>query len=102
MPLAHAAEAAALQGAFWVFHDALYADQGRLDDPHLWDRARAAGLDIDRFDQDRRSPPVAGRVARDVSDAMRAGVVATPTLVVGGELHSGASMGAFGFRKRSY
>ncbi len=31
-----AAEAAARQGAFWPFHDALYADQGRLDDPHLW------------------------------------------------------------------
>ncbi len=38
VPLAHAAEAAALQGAFWPFHDALFADQGRIDDPHLWDR----------------------------------------------------------------
>jgi protein-disulfide isomerase len=102
LPLAHAAEAAALQGAFWPFHDALYADQGRLDDPHLWARARAAGLDIDRFDQDRRGVPVAQRVARDVADAVRAGIVETPTLVVDGELHPGASMGAFGFRKRSY
>src|ERR1700733_629345 len=38
VPLAHAAEAAALQGAFWPFHDSLFADQGRIDDPHLWDR----------------------------------------------------------------
>src|SRR5262245_48764612 len=36
VPLAHAAEAAARQGAFWAFHDALYEDQGRIDDPHLW------------------------------------------------------------------
>ena len=43
LALAHAAEAAAAQGAFWAFADATYADQGRLEDPHLWDRARGAG-----------------------------------------------------------
>ncbi len=32
VPLAHAAEAAAIQGAFWPFHDALFSDQGRIDD----------------------------------------------------------------------
>ena len=32
LAVAHAAEAAALQDAFWAFHDALYDDQGRLDD----------------------------------------------------------------------
>nr|MBA3328947.1 thioredoxin domain-containing protein [Solirubrobacterales bacterium] len=36
VPLAAAAEAAAAQGAFWALHDALYADQGRTEDPHLW------------------------------------------------------------------
>ena len=36
-------EAAALQGRFWEMHDSLLADQGQLDDPHLWERARAAG-----------------------------------------------------------
>ncbi|MEA2429695.1 MAG: hypothetical protein QOI19_168, partial [Thermoleophilaceae bacterium] len=53
--LAHAPEAAALQGAFWEMHDSLFGDQGRLDDPHLWDRARRLGLDLDRFEADRRS-----------------------------------------------
>ena len=37
--LAEAAEAAALQGCFWDMHDSLLADQGHLDDPHLWKRA---------------------------------------------------------------
>ena len=41
-----AAEAAALQGAFWAYHDALFADQGRLEDPHLWARASSLGLDL--------------------------------------------------------
>src|SRR5205085_8858917 len=60
-----AAEAAALQGGFWEMHDLLFADQGRLEDPHLWDRARALGLDLERFERDRRSEAVAGRVRRD-------------------------------------
>ena len=50
-----AAEAAALQGAFEPMHMALYADQARLEDPHLWERARTLGLDVERFDADRRS-----------------------------------------------
>jgi protein-disulfide isomerase len=79
--LAHAAEAAAAQGAFWAFHDALFADQGHLDDPHLWDRCERLGIDVARFDVDRRRPEVAARVQRDVHEAMRAGVTATPALL---------------------
>src|SRR4051812_1409201 len=82
--LAHAAEAAALQGAFWEMHDSLFGDQGRLDDPHLWARVEALGLDLDRFEADRRSESVAGRVERDFRTGVRAGVVSTPTLFVDG------------------
>jgi protein-disulfide isomerase len=81
VPLAHAAEAAALQQAFWPFHDSLFADQGRIDDPHLWDRCERLGLDVGRFEADRRSPAVAERVARDLRDGMRAGVTNTPALL---------------------
>ena len=82
--LAHAAEAAALQGAFWEFHDALFADQGHLDPPHLWERVRRLGLDLERFEADRRSDAVAERVARDFRAGVRAGVMTTPTLFVDG------------------
>jgi protein-disulfide isomerase len=87
--LAHAAEAAALQGAFWEMHDSLFDDQGRLDDPHLWERARRLRLDLDRFEADRRSPEVAERVQRDFRSGVRAGVVTTPTLFVDGEAVAG-------------
>ena len=87
--LAHAAEAVALQGAYWDFHDALYADHGRLDDPHLWQRVRRLGLDLDRFEADRRSAAVAERVERDFRSGVRAGVVTTPTLFVAGSPHPG-------------
>jgi protein-disulfide isomerase len=80
LALAHAAEAAAAQDAFWTFADATYADQGRLEDPHLWDRARDLGLDVERFDTDRRTDAIAARVQRDVKDALRAGATGTPTL----------------------
>jgi protein-disulfide isomerase len=87
--LAHAAEAAALQGRFWDMHDSLYADQGRLDDPHLWERARSLGLDLERFERDRRSDAVAERVERDFRSGIRAGVTTTPTLFVDGQRHPG-------------
>jgi len=89
VPVALAAEAAAAQGAFWELCDSLYADQGRLDDPHLWQRARALGLDLERFDADRRSERVAERVQGDVRDALAAGATTTPTLFVDGIAHAG-------------
>jgi protein-disulfide isomerase len=87
--LARAAEAAAVQGRFWEVHDSLFADQGRLDDPHLWDRARRLGLDLDRFEADRRSDAVRERVADDFRSGVRAGVMTTPTLFIDGEPHTG-------------
>ena len=83
--LAHAAEAAALQDRFWEFHHSLLEGQGRLDDPHLWARCDELGLDVDRFDADRRSEPVAERVQKDFRSGIRAGVTTTPTLFVNGQ-----------------
>ena len=88
-PAARAAEAAALQGRFWEMHDALFADQGRLEDPHLWQRAERLGLDVARFDADRRSEAVEARIGGDFRAGVRAGVATTPTLFAGGERHSG-------------
>ncbi len=87
--LANAAEAAALQGAFWELHDSLFADQGHLDDPHLWRRVEGLGLDLERFNHDRRSSAVEERVTRDFRAGVRAGVMTTPTLFVDGEMFPG-------------
>jgi protein-disulfide isomerase len=88
-PSACAAEAAALQGRFWEMHDSLYSDQGRLDDPHLWQRAERLGLDLERFEADRRSDAVSARVKRDFESGLRAGVATTPTLFVAGDIELG-------------
>jgi len=78
--VAQAAEAAAAQDVFWLFHDALYSDQGRQDDPHLWARAEALSLDLERFERDRRSDAVAERIEAQTREALRAGAMHTPTL----------------------
>ena len=77
-PAACAAEAAALQDAFWPMHDALFDDQALLEDPHLWERAGRLGLDVTRFEADRRSDAVRDRVAADFRTGVRGGVVSTP------------------------
>ena len=86
---AHAAEAAGLQGAFWEMHDALFDDQGRLEDPHLWARAERLGLDLERFEADRRSEAVAARVREQFHGGVRAGVATTPTVFVDGARYAG-------------
>jgi protein-disulfide isomerase len=88
-PAACAAEAAGRQGAFWGMHDSLFADQGRLEDPHLWARAERLGLDVARFDADRRDPVVAARITEDFRGGVRAGVPTTPTLFWDGVRYAG-------------
>jgi protein-disulfide isomerase len=93
--LAAAAEAAGVQGRFWEMHDSLLEDQGHLDDPHLWRRAEALGLDLDRFEADRRSEALAERVERDFRTGIRAGVTTTPTQFLNGIAHPGVPGASF-------
>jgi protein-disulfide isomerase len=86
-PALHAAaEAAGLQGSFFEMVDSLLADRGRVDDPHLWERAERLGLDLERFEADRRSDGVAARVRRDFESGIRAGVTGTPAVFRDGRL----------------
>ena len=87
-PALHAAaEAAAAQHerGFWELVDSIYRDQGGSDDPHLWERAESLGLDLERFNRERRSEPVAERVRRDFEGGIRAGVTGTPAAFVAGQ-----------------
>jgi protein-disulfide isomerase len=80
-PALHAAaEAAGLQGRFFEMVDSIYADRARVDDPHLWERIGRLGLDLDRFEEDRRSEAVGKRVRRDFESGIRGGVANTPTV----------------------
>ena len=100
-PRAHAAacaaEAAARQDAFWPMHDALFGDQAHLEDPHLWARAERLGLDVERFDRDRRSDAVIARVKASFRAGVRAGVATTPTAFIDGVAHTGRDLADRGF-----
>ncbi|HKO39587.1 MAG TPA: DsbA family protein [Solirubrobacterales bacterium] len=80
-PALHAAaEAAAKQGRFFAMVDSLYGDRGRVDDPHLWQRAERLGLDLERFEAERRAPETEARIKGDFQSGIRAGVAGTPAV----------------------
>jgi protein-disulfide isomerase len=80
-PALHAAaEAAGRQGRFFEMVDSLYADRGHVDDPHLWERAQRFGLDLERFQADRRSAETEVRIKRDFRAGIRGGVAGTPAV----------------------
>ena len=82
------------EDGFWEFWDSLLADRAHVDDPHLWKRVEALGLDLDRFQRDRRSDPVAERVRRDFRSGISAGVTATPAGFASGTSLAGELVGA--------
>lgn len=89
-----AARAAAEQGAFWEYHDALYAEVP--DGDSAWTRERlvalaaSLGLDAAAFDAALSDQSVAEVVARDAAEAQAIGLKATPTFFVGDVVIQGA------------
>jgi protein-disulfide isomerase len=80
-PALHAAaEAAGRQGRFFELVDSLYADRAHVDDPHLWQRVERLGLDLERFEADRRSDAAQARIRSDFQAGIRAGVAGTPAV----------------------
>ena len=87
---AEAAEAAALQGRFWEMHDLLFHRQKALEDDDLLRYAGEIGLDLARFDPDRRGEEVLARVRRDRTSGEATGEVeGTPTLFIDGVVYRG-------------
>lgn len=87
---AAASVAAQKQGKFWPMHDALFAHRRDLSRPSILTLARAAGLDMKRFETDLDSPDTKRVVARDLADGDRAGVEGTPTVFIDGRKYNGA------------
>ncbi len=86
---AEASEAAALQGRFFEFERALFADQEHQQPADILRRAEELGLDLERFEKDLTSPAVVARVRDDMLDAEAMDVHAVPTLFVNGRRHTG-------------
>ena len=91
---AEAAECANSQGAFWPYHDVLYANQTGTSDQYSERRllAFAAELNLDggEFRSCLRDGQSRGIVQQDVDLASQMGIKATPTLFINGEKVEGA------------
>jgi protein-disulfide isomerase len=81
---AELAEAAALQGKFWVMHDMLYEHQRALDPAHLQDYMRKLALDVDALKAALQSGAPDKKVAADFRNGVRSGVNGTPTFFING------------------
>ena len=89
---AEAAEAVfALAGpdAFWVMHDALFADQYALEPGDLERQAIAAGVDRRAYRKATAARQFAERVERDVQSGTANGVEGTPSIFINGERYHG-------------
>lgn len=84
-----AAEAAGLQGKFWLMHDRLFDHQDELNDQEIRRLALALPVDAADYDRDLASGAAARRVADDVELADEDGVGDTPTMFVNGREHVG-------------
>lgn len=86
---AAAARAAAAQGRFWEFHDALYAEErrvnsGALNASALRATAARVGLDVPRFEADSKTAAARDAIARDEQEATSLGITGTPAFIVAG------------------
>ena len=87
---AEASEAAAAQGLFWEFHDALYANQPKLSRETILDVAKDLGLNVERLTAEIESGAHRDRIARDLASAEASGATGTPTFFVNGKRFFGA------------
>ncbi|MDP2775220.1 MAG: DsbA family protein [Nocardioides sp.] len=84
-----AGRAAAAQGSFWEFHDAMYADQlppnsGNLDEGYVAAIADDLGLDVEQFLADLRSDGAQALVDTDFREGQSIGVTGTPSFLING------------------
>ena len=72
------------QGKFWEFHDKLFENQDSLNDAKIIEIAKTLKLDLNRFNKKLQDPALPELISRDLDDAKRLGVLATPWVYVNG------------------
>jgi protein-disulfide isomerase len=87
---AEASEAAAAQGRFWEYHDALFQAQPKLSLETMLGVGRELGLDADRMATEIDAGVHRQRVERDLASAEQSGATGTPSFFANGARHFGA------------
>lgn len=89
LPAARAAWAANKQGKFWEYHDALFANQAKLNEAFYIEIAKSLKLDLNKFNTDRQAAD--NSIARDFQLGRKVGIEGTPTFIINGEVISGTA-----------
>lgn len=79
-----ASMAADRQGKFWPLHDLLFANYNKLNPVKITQLAEQAGLDMVRFEADRKDPRLLQQLSADQQEGQRIGVRGTPTIFING------------------
>ena len=89
---AEAAEwvAAQNEGAFWPFHDAMYADSSSLSEKQISARIDELGLPGKDFPAAWQAHTHLARVKQDFIGGIDSGVTGTPAFFINGQRHPGA------------
>lgn len=87
---AEAGWCAAEQNKFWQFHDAMFADQSKLDVSDLKGLAARLGCDTKKFSHCLDQAKYAAAVKKDAAEGERLGVDGTPTFFINGRVLNGA------------
>ena len=82
-PAAEAAHCAGEQGKFWPMHEALLSGSTGLEPQGIERRARALGLDMQRFEACVAAQKYAARIAHNAAEADALGLEGTPAFVLG-------------------
>jgi protein-disulfide isomerase len=89
LPAAEAAEAAGAQGCFWEMHDWLCEHSPTITDHHLKGYAQELGLDVERFERERRAHTHIEKVRKDFQSGVASGVIRTPAFFINGVRYRG-------------
>ncbi len=75
---------------FWSMHDAMFADQAKLDFASLKATAKKLGMDSSKFDKCVDDKNYMAKVEQDYQEGQVIGVKSTPTFFVNGQIVMGA------------
>jgi protein-disulfide isomerase len=86
---AQVAEAAAVQGKFWLMSDTLFDHQQRLENGYLVEYANDLGLDIPQFLKELSKQEHVDRINEDIKGGIQSGVTTAPALFINGSRYIG-------------
>ncbi len=94
-PAAMAALAAGNQDRFWEYHDKVFENYRSITEDMLVKTAREIGLNMKRFEKDRKDIKINNIINRDLREGSRIGVRGTPTVFINGKRLGQRSLEAF-------